>query len=141
MYNYQDFLKNNYMRGIYNNEDILENIYEGYSKGNAFKNLYDPYKNYKVKKLVPQNEQQDLFLKLSEVSFYAHEINLLLDVDPNNREMLKKFNEYRNMANNLINQYESKYGPINLNSNALNNYPFAWEKNNFPWDNSKGEGF
>ena len=55
--------------------------------------------------------------------------------------MLKKFNEYRNIANNLINQYESKYGPINLSSNALNNYPFAWEKNNFPWDNSKEEGF
>ena len=68
------------MRGIYNDENILENINEGYSKGNAFKNLYVPYKNYKVKKLVPRNEQEDLFFKLSAAAFYAHEINLLLDI-------------------------------------------------------------
>lgn len=138
MYNYQDFLKNNYMRGIYNDENTLENINEGYSKGNAFKNAYIPYKNYKVKKLVPRNEQEDLFLKLSAAAFYAHEINLLLDIEPDNREMLAKFNEYRNLTNNLMNQYEAKYGAINTASDALNSYPWNWEKNSFPWDKEGG---
>ena len=134
MYNYEDFLKNNYFRGIYNNEDTLENIEEGFSKGNAFKNLYVPYKNYKVKRIVPRNQQEELLLKLNEVSFYAHEINLLLDVDPNNKEMLQKFNEYRNLSNDLLNQYESLYGPINTSSNSLNSYPFAWSTTSFPWE-------
>ena len=134
MYNYEDFLKTNYFRGIYNNEDTLVNIEEGYAKGNAFKNLYVPYKDYKVRKLTPKNNQEELFLKLSEASFYAHEINLLLDVHPDNREMLQKFNEYRNLSNELLNQYESLYGPINMMSDSLNSYPFAWSTTAFPWE-------
>ena len=134
MYNYDEFLRNNYVRGIYNNEDNLENIYEGYSKGNAFKNLYDPYKNYKVRKPNPKNEEEDLLLKLNAASFYAHEINLLLDVYPNNTEMLTKFNEYRNLTNNLINEYQAKYGALNLTSDALNKNPWNWDQAKFPWD-------
>ena len=134
MYNYDEFLRNNYIRGMYNNEDTLENIYEGYSKGNAFKNLYDSYKNYKIKRPTPKNEEEDLLLKLNAASFYAHEINLLLDVYPDNKEMLAKFNEYRNITNSLINEYESKYGAINIKSNALNKSPWNWEQTNFPWE-------
>ena len=134
MYNYDEFLRNNYIRGIYNNEDTLENIYEGYSKGNAFKNLYDPYKNYVVRRPVAKNEKEDLLLKLNAASFYAHELNLLLDIYPDNREMLAKFNEYRNLSNNLMNEYESKYGALNIKSNALNQPSWNWDKEAFPWD-------
>ena len=134
MYNYEDFLKTNYFRGIYNNEDTLENIEEGYAKGNAFKNLYVPYKDYKVKRITPRNEKEQLLLRLNEVCFYAHELNLLLDVNPDNRELLQKFNEYRNMSNDLLNQYESLYGPITMSSNSLNSYPFAWSTTPFPWE-------
>jgi len=134
MYNYEDFLKANYFRGIYNNEDTLENIEEGYAKGNAFKNLYVPYKDYKVKRITPRNEKEQLLLRLNEVCFYAHELNLLLDVNPDNKELLQKFNEYRNMSNDLLNQYESLYGPITMSSNSLNSYPFAWSTTPFPWE-------
>ena len=134
MYNYDDFLRNNYVNGIYNNENTLETIYEGYSKGNAFKNLYDPYKNYKVRRPTPRNEEEDLLLKLNAAAFYAHEINLLLDVYPDNREMLAKFNEYRNLTNNLMNEYESKYGALNIKSDVLNKAPWGWDQESFPWD-------
>ena len=50
------------MRGIYNNEDILENIYEGYSKGNAFKNLYDPYKKRPIILVDKKYQKEDKFI-------------------------------------------------------------------------------
>jgi len=119
---------------MYNQENILENEELGFTKGNAFKNLYVPYKNYEIKKIIPKNKQEALLLKLNETSFYAHELNLLLDINPNNRDMLQKFNNYRNITNDLLNQYESLYGPITISSNSLNSYPFPWSTSTFPWE-------
>ena len=134
MYNYEDFVKSNFMREMYSNENVLENMEIGFLKGNAFTNLYKPYKNYEIKRIIPKNKQEDLLLKLNETSFYAHELNLLLDINPNNKEILQKFNDYRNQSNSLLNQYESLYGPITMSSNSLNTYPFPWSTTSFPWE-------
>ena len=62
-----------------------------------------------------------------------HEMNLYLDVNPNNQEALNKFNEYRNKTNELIMQYERKYGPLMV-LNSDDDKSFNWI-NKWPWVN------
>ena len=45
------------------------------------------------------------------------------------------YNEYNKKANELEIAYERKYGPINLSDNiGLENMPWAWIKNPWPWE-------
>lgn len=112
----------------------LTSPYEGYMRGNMFENEYIPYKDFRPARLTPKNEQQELFLNLSQLAFAAHDINLLLDVHPDNKELINRFNEYRGKANEAMTIYEEKYGPLSLRSNTLNQVPWAWEDNTWPWE-------
>ena len=93
----------NYQNG--KNDLNLFNPYEGYLKGNAFKDEYRPYKDYKVAKLNINNEKEDLLIGIGQYSFMMHDMNLYLDVHPNDREALNKFIMYRDKVNELINNY------------------------------------
>ena len=121
---------NGYM--TYNNKLNLFNPLEGYLKGNAFKDEYVPYKNYQVIKPIINNEKEEMLTNISEYSFMAHDLNLYLDIFPNNKEALEKFIEYRNKTNELIKKYERKYGPITIKSDINNNIPFNWIAS-WPW--------
>ena len=85
-----------------NNQSSLDlfNPYEGYLLGNAFKNQYIPYKNYKIIKPIISSEKDEMLANIGEYSFMMHEMNLYLDVYPNNQDALDKFNEYRNKQMN-----------------------------------------
>ena len=107
---------------------------EGYNRGNLFADLYDQYKNYRPDNLRGNNEQERLFLELSRAHFAAHEINLYLDLNPNDVSMLRLFNDYREKTNQLMKEYESKYGPLNTMSDSLEKTPFMWEKSPWPWE-------
>ena len=121
----------NYVNG--KNNLNLYNPYEGYLRGNAYKDEYKPYKNYKVAKLNINSEKEEMMINIGQYSFMMHDLNLYLDVHPNDIDALNKFNEYRNKVNELITNYEGKYGPISVKGNILNNVPFAWEEKNWPW--------
>lgn len=111
----------------------LYNPYEGYLKGNAFKNEYIPYKNYSVVKPVINNEKEEMLINIGQYSFMMHDMNLYLDVYPNNQEALDKFREYRNKTNELITKYERKYGPLTVkddDSKTSFNWLVSW-----PWVN------
>ena len=123
----------NYQNG--KNNLNLFNPYEGYLKGNAFKDEYKPYKNYKVAKLNINNEKEEMLVNIGEYSFMMHDINLYLDVHPNDEEALRKFTEYRNIANDLITKYERKYGPLCVKGISNDKTPFAWENGKWPWVN------
>ncbi len=114
----------------------LFDSYQGYMRGNMFQDLYDEYKNYKPQRLVGKDEQQERLLELSEVAFAAHDLNLYLDNFPNDKEAIKKFNEYRQKTNQLMEQYENMYGPLVISSNSLNTTPWAWVSS-FPWEVNK----
>ena len=109
----------------------LFNPYEGYLKGNAFKNEYIPYKNYPVLKPTINSEKDEMLVNIGEYSFMAHDLNLYLDVYPNDEEALNKFNEYHNKANELIMKYERKYGPLTIKSND-DKESFNWVVS-WPW--------
>lgn len=110
--------------------------YEGYVKGNLFRNLYDQYKNYQPSKnnLTPKSEKEEALLNLSQMQFAMHEMNLYLDIYPNDQMMMRNFVNYRNTYNQLLTDYENKYGALFVNSPSLNSVPFGWQEKAWPWD-------
>ena len=111
----------------------LFNPYEGYLKGNAFKDEYQPYNNYKVAKLDINSEKEEMLIAISESSFMMHDLNLYLDVHPDDTNALNMFSMYREKTNQLITSYERKYGPICVKGDIPSKTPFAWEAKNWPW--------
>lgn len=113
------------------------NLYEpleGYARGNLFKDLYDPYKNYRPQRISINSEKEELLTSIGEYSFATHELNLYLDVNPNDQNALNLFNKYREQMNELVMKYERKYGPLNVGSYDDMKIPFNWEANSWPWE-------
>ena len=133
-YNFFDTFNNTFLTQNIDNNNNLFGPYEGYAKGNLFKNLYSEYKNYQPAKLIPKSEKEEALLNLNQMQFAMHELNLYLDVYPNDQNMLTYFINFRNNYNMLLNEYEKKYGALNINSTTLNNIPFGWSTSNWPWD-------
>ena len=138
MYNYNFFndalFRNMNMNNNMGNSMTLFNVTDAYNNGNLYSNLYSQYKNYKPTILKANNEREQLLLELSRVAFVAHELNLYLDLYPNDESMLALFNDYRQEANSILEQYEGKYGPLNVSSDNMEKSPFAWENTSWPWE-------
>ena len=138
---YDEFINNlNFPQNMMQNNqtqqsnNTLYGPYEGYIKGNLFKNLYEEYKDYQPAKLLPKSEEEEALLNLNQMQFAMHEANLYLDVYPNDRGALELFNQYRMQADEYTKKYESKYGPLELTSNSLNTFPWAWDNSPWPWE-------
>ncbi len=122
--------------GLNMNQTFNNNLFtpdEGFKNGNLFSNLYSQYKNYTPMKPTARTNQEKDLLKIQEISFAAHELNLYLDTHPNDQSMLRLFNDYQNQLNELVNNYENKYGPLTVNNNNNTN-SFIWEENTWPWE-------
>ncbi len=118
-----------------NNDDFkLFSPEQGYNLGNMFQNLYDQYKNYRPEPLKASNNKEKSYLELSRISFAMHEMNLYLDIHPEDKKVLKLFNDYRKMFVELQKDYEEKYGPLTVCSESLEKSPFMWEKDAWPWE-------
>ena len=122
-----DFMRNMNMPSLYSPE-------EGFNKGNMFSNLYEQYKNYKPKELVGNNDMEKMYLELARICFAKHDIQLYLDLHPDDVSMIQLFNDYRERELMLLKQYEDKFGPITNNSETLNQTPFMWVKDGWPWE-------
>lgn len=120
-----------------NNQNINSNLfnpYEGFIKGNLFKNLYDSYKNLKPVNIKINNEFDEMLMNVSELSFARHELNLLLDVYPNDQNVLNLFNRYLKMEKKARENYERRFGPLEVTSDNQTNTPFMWVKDKWPWE-------
>ena len=117
------------------NSNNLYDPYNGFIRGNLFKDLYDPYKLKEPYEIKPMNEQAELLTYIDALGFSMIDLNLYLDIYPNDKKAINLFNQYRKEKESLVNQYESKFGPITLNSDSLNSYPWAWDDMPWPWDN------
>ena len=132
-YKYYDYLYRNNMN--MNNQNLY-NPKEGFIKGNMFTNLYSEYKNYKPQQLIPKNEQERMLYELDSISFAAHELNLYLDMHPEDQSMVTLINDYRRKLEELTKNYESMYGPLTVNSNEMENKTFSWVNTTWPWEGS-----
>ena len=126
-YYYQYDWRNNPMNNM--NKVNLFNPKEGFEKGNMFENIYSEYKNYKPEVLKPINDREKLLYNIQTICFAAHDLNLYLDLNPNDQSMITLFNDYLRKEEELIKEYESKYGPMTINSNIN-----EWVNNKWPWE-------
>ena len=132
--NMNNGMTNNINDYIMNGNVNLFGSYEGYTKGNMFKEKYIPYKNYMPQKLNLNSEKEEAMFNLGQAHFAMHEANLYLDVFPNDKQMMSEYVKFRDSYNELLNNYQEKYGALNINSRYLNNTPFGWEEETWPWD-------
>ena len=139
MYNYNyDTWYQNMMRNFNSNNNMTGSFLftpeVAYNNGNLFSNLYSQYKNYRPARLSANTEKEKLLLDIGRLSFAAHDLNLYLDLNPNDESMLALFNDYRKQADSMISEYESKFGPLNISSNSLETGPFKWINSPWPWE-------
>lgn len=132
-YNYQMNPKKN--MNNYNYNQNLFTPYEGFIRGNMFPSLYDPYKEMKPFQIKPMNEQAEMLTKIDSLGFALTDLNLYLDVNPDDRSAIDLFNQYRKQKEELMKKYQDKYGPLELSSDSLNNYPWMWDNRPWPWEN------
>ena len=130
--NFDNININNYR----NTTDKLNSLGDGFNKGNMFSNLYNQYKNYKYK-VVVENKKDYLLLQIQQLCFAVKDLNLYLDVNPNDKDMLKIFNDFNKLLKNKIMEYEKEYGPLTSNSKDYSD-SFCWVNNPWPWEN-KGD--
>lgn len=112
----------------------LFNPYDGFIRGNLFPNLYDPYIEEEPYGLSPENDQEAMLNKVREQCFAMIDLDLYLDTHPEDSEKIKLYNQYSDYASIAKSDYARKYGPLTLNSEALNAYPWAWLQNPWPWE-------
>lgn len=134
---YYNYANNNYNQPLYNQNIQNKQIYDpynGFIRGNMFPELYNSYKLNKPLEITPMNEQAELLTYVDALTFAMIDLNLYLDIYPNDREALELFNQYRMQADEYTKKYESKYGPLELTSNSLNTFPWAWDNSPWPWE-------
>lgn len=143
MKNYSQVKNNNYKQPVNNfnnqfnqkmNNTSLFDPYQGFIRGNMFENLYEPYKLKEPYDIKPMNEQAEMLTYIDSLCFACVDLNLYLDVFPNDRSAIDLFNQYRNQKKDLVEEYESKFGPLLLSSDSLNTYPWAWDDKPWPWE-------
>ncbi|MDD2489705.1 MAG: spore coat protein CotJB [Bacilli bacterium] len=106
----------------------------GFIRGNLFANLYEPYLRSEPFPLKPINQRESLLNKVREYDFALVELDLFLDNHPNDQEKIQLYNQYLKQSKQARQEYEQRYGPLSLNSDWLNTYPWGWLTPPWPWE-------
>ena len=133
-YNYEN---NNYNIPLYKENYNKKNIYDpynGFIRGNLFPDLYNTYKISNPYNIEPMNDQAKLLTEIDSLCFALIDLNLYLDVNRDDKDIIKLYNQYLNKKNNLLDIYQKKYGPITLNMENINN-TWDWINSPWPWEN------
>ena len=135
----KSFDLNNMQSMVNQNENVNQtnflNPSEGFLKGNIESNKYEPHKNMTYIKPNITNERDMMLYKVQEMCFMAHDINLYLDTHPNDSYAINLYNKYNNDAKKLTDEYEKRYGPIDLSDDSgLNMTPWSWINEPWPWN-------
>ena len=115
-------------------DDVLDPAM-GLSLGNMYKDEYKPYKNLKQVKLMATSEHDKMLLKIQELDFALNDLQLKLDVDPDNRDLYELFKTYALELKKLCEEYAKRYQPLELIKDTNGSY--TWYKNPWPWDGGK----
>ncbi len=115
--------------------NILEPM-EGFLRGNMFRNEYKPYKNLTYYKLNPKNEKEKMLYKIMALSFAINDLNLYLDLHPDNKEAFDLFKKYIQDKKVLVKEYTKNYGPLTLDKTVGSKY--NWIDSPWPWDEMGG---
>lgn len=132
-YNYEN---NNYNQPLFSENENPNNLYDpynGFIRGNMFPTLYN---GYKIDPIMIQgsDEQMRLLIMLDALCFAKEDLNLYLDIYPNDKDMIALFKKYTEETEKVRADYENKYGPIFVDSLANMVYPWAWDNEPWPWE-------
>ena len=94
--------------------------------GNSFENEYVPFKNYVPSLPTFKTNKDELMLKIMMLTHVGQDLKLYLDVFPKNVELQRKFKEISMKTNELIRQYEEKFGPLFAGNSLNENGIFSW---------------
>ena len=131
--NNNNFNKCNYVQQVKPHD--LYDAYAGFIRGNMYPDLYNQYKIPRPFEIEPMNEQAQMLTYVDAYCFGAHDINLYLDTHPNDRAMIELYNQYCNEYKNALEQYEKRFGPITVYSEATFACPWSWNNSPWPWEN------
>lgn len=109
---------------------------DGFLRGNMFQDEYEPYKNLTYFKLNPSNDKDRLLYQVMAYSFAINDLNLYLDLHPDNKEMLDLFKKYVKEEKELCNEYVRKYGPLEVSE--VMGQKFDWINSPWPWETRGG---
>ena len=116
------------------NSDAIAEPYKGFIRGNMFENLYEQYKNYKPMNLNSSNERENLLNQLQQYTFALIDLDLYLDVNPNDGNAIKLYNNFLGIKRQIMDKYENMYGPLTLDSDDLNKNSWVWIRSPWPWE-------
>ena len=144
-FNTNEMLDMNYLNGYNNMMNLknnnsqlnLANLDTGFIQGNIFNNLYVPYKNYKPIAPIINSSQEQLLYEILKYNFAMVELDLYLDNNPNDRNAINLFNDYKRKKKDLVKTYEDKFGPLTLDGNMMNLNTWSWNKSPWPWEGEK----
>lgn len=124
--NYLDFenLSRNLNMQPANKDIMLSSVIDGFSKGNMDEELYDPYRNYRPVRL----NENDPDIMMRAYLFAIIDLQLYLDVHPDDLETKKLFNKYVENFDKLKKQVESKNGPLYVTSTYNLTPNWIWQK-------------
>jgi len=138
------FENNDYMDMIFNMPNLNDfnnssnlSVSEGFLRGNMFENEYVPYKNMTYIKPSVKGEREKDLLKIMEYSFAINDYNLYLDLHPEDMEILSKYKAASQNLEKCMNEYEKKYGPLNITTSDYNT--FKWIDAPWPWQKEDGK--
>ena len=79
-------------------------------------------------------ERQHLLKKLMAERFAAIETAMFLDTHPKDKKALDALKIYVCNYKELKNEYEKKFGPMTIFSDAGNENSWSWINDPWPWD-------
>lgn len=145
MYNYKmtkdyyNYENNNYNKPMYSSkeENTLFNPYQGFIRGNLFPDLYNFYKNPKPYNVNPANEQAEMLTNIDAYAFALNELNLYLDLHPNDQNMIALYNQYVSQYQAYKNEYARKYGNLDTTMVNIDKNKWTWVDEPWPWQGGK----
>ncbi len=120
----------------FRNNSNIEEVMDGFLKGNMFKDEYVPYKNLTYIKLEPKSEKDRHLYKIMALSFAINDLNLYLDLHPDKKDVFALFKKYVEEKEKLCKEYEKIYGPLEITGTMGAKY--NWIDSPWPWDNKGG---
>ena len=85
------------------------------------------------------DDRMMLMRKRAAACFSMWETHLYLNTHPNDTQALQMLRQYEATCDKLTQEYESKYGPLTIASDA-NNSRWQWSQGPWPWELAANEG-
>jgi len=118
---------------IYTNYQ-LNSLDEIINTGTLFKNLYKPYK--KTPKTVPESKEEKLLLKIQAYEIALMDLNLYLDVYPNDNSLTNLYKQYESEKEKLVSEFEKEFYTLSPKTSADKKI-WKWVDGTWPWEREK----